>query len=155
MDANRVAKLVANGSSRVILAAAKYFGGEIVTGTPTGQTNTCAATLSCLLDVSGVFVGIEPGAPELAQILEKDHAWTRIAVGDPIKNGDVGVFVYSDRPEDRNLHHIYLVIDATNQASPLVADNQGNGAHHRPIRGGPMPGVGNDASPTNYLLRAT
>jgi hypothetical protein len=47
------------------------------------------------------------------------------------------------------------VIDATNQASPTVADNQGPGAHPRPVAGGPMPGVGNSASPTSYFLRAT
>lgn len=109
-------------------------------------------TLSCLLDFAGIDVGVRPEVVDLAPHLENDRAWARVNVGAPIIAGDVGVFISNSTSD---LHHIYLVIDATNQASPTVANNQGNGSHQRPVAGGAMPGIGNGASPTTYFLRAT
>lgn len=55
----------------------------------------------------------------------------------------------------KEIHRIYTVIDATNQANPLVAGNQGSGAHHRPVAEGVMCGISNPPSATNYFLRAS
>jgi len=152
MDIALIPALLALGQNPIALGGAKQIAGTVVNHNPGNMHNCCAATLSCMLDFAGIYVGIRPEVVDLAPHLEHERHWTRIAVGQPIQTGDVGVFISSAASD---LHHIYLIIDATNQALPLVADNQGLGAHHRPVAGGPMPGVGNSASPTTYFLRAT
>jgi hypothetical protein len=144
--------LVNFASNPPTLEGAKQIAGSVVNGDPTNTHDCCAATLSCLLDISGIYVGVREAVLDLAPYLESGRHWTRVNVGQTIMNGDVGVFISTDASD---IHHIYLVIDASNQANPIVADNQGPGAHPRPVAGGPMPGIPNDASPTSYFLRAT
>jgi hypothetical protein len=152
MDIARIAALVGLGSDPLALGGAKQIAGFVVNGDPANMHNCCAATLSSLLDIAGIYVGMREEVLDLAPYLEKHRQWSRIGVGGQIQNGDVGVFISSDASD---LHHIYLVIDASDQARPMVADNQGHGAHPRPVAGGAMPGVGNGASATSYFLRAT
>lgn len=152
MDAVRIPSLIGLGSDAFALAGAKQIAGTIVNNDPANMHDCCAATLSCLLDFSGIPVGVREAVLDLAPYLENERAWNRIAVGAGINDGDVGVFV-SNTP--LSLHHIYLVVDSTNQALPIVADNQGTGTHPRPVAGGPMPGIPNSASATTYFLRAT
>jgi hypothetical protein len=51
---------------------------------------------------------------------------------------------------DEDTHHIYLVVNADNQDTPIIADNQLAGIHPRPLAGDPK----QNFSPTTYLLRA-
>lgn len=132
-----------------VLQYAKNIGTAIVDG----PHNHCAATLSALLVFVGIYpVGLgtgsgdlEPQVTKLAFDLEQRRHWTRIALGEPIIPGDVGVVLAS-----ADVHHIYLVVDATNQKIPIIADNQLDGIHARPLAGDPA----KNFSPTNYLLRA-
>jgi hypothetical protein len=126
---------------------------NIATAIVNGPANHCAATLSSLLVFVGIFpVGagtgagdLEPRVVELAFDLSNRRGWAGIAVGSPISPGDVGVVMTDD-----GTHHIYLVVDATNQKVPIIADNQLAGIHARPLAGDPK----QNFSPTKYLLRA-
>ena len=155
MDGEKVAALVANGSDPAMLDKAKRFAGNFVWGDPRKQTNTCAATLSFLLDQSGIDVGVEDAVVALAATLESKRGWGRINDLTEPQIGDIGVFAYDAQGFDEGIHHIYLVIGTPDPASPLVADNQGAGSHQRPVNGGAMAGIKTIASPTNYFLRAT
>ncbi len=150
-DKDKVGALLALGRNPTALAGAKQIAGIVVNRDPNNMHNCCAATLSCLMDFSGMLVGLREEVVDLAPHIEHVRGWGRIAVDQPIRDGDIGVFVGGDAS---HLHHIYLVLDATDQASPLIADNQGSGAHRRPVKGGAMQGVSNSASPTTYFLRA-
>src|SRR5579885_1745384 len=96
-------------------------------------------------------VNLEPGAIPLAKKLMK-RGWKKTLVKDipnkPFVAGDVGVV-----DDGKGTHHIYLVIDATDQKHPKVADNQAP-PHSRPVAGGHMEGIKNAATPTSYFLRA-
>jgi hypothetical protein len=151
MDLANIPALLALGRNPDALGGARQIAGTIVNSDPNNMHDCCAATLSCLLDFAGIDVGVREGVIDLAPYLQNTRGWAQIAVGSPISDGDVGVFISAAVAD---LHHIFLIIDSTNQATPTVADNQGAGAHPRPIAGGAMPGVG-AASPTTYLLRAT
>lgn len=126
---------------------------NIATAIVDGPKNHCAATLSALLVFVGIFPkgggtgtgDLEPWVPTLAWDLESRRGWSQIAVGQTIASGDVGVVLV-----DQNTHHIYLVVDARDQSSPMIADNQLAGVHARPLAGDPA----QDFSPTSYLLRA-
>lgn len=132
---------------------------NIATAIVNGPHNHCAATLSALLVFSGIYPNgggtgsgdLEPWVPALAFDLEKRRGWSRIAYdkqagpAQAIGPGDVGVVLV-----DANTHHIYLVLDATDQASPLIADNQLGGPHKRSLAGDPAQSF----SPTSYFLRA-
>jgi hypothetical protein len=95
---------------------------NIATAIVNGPANHCAATLSSLLVFVGIYpVGagtgtgdLEPRVVSLAFDLENRRGWTRIALGGPISRGDVGVVLTDD-----GTHHIYLVVDATNQTVPV------------------------------------
>jgi hypothetical protein len=152
MDADRLQVLITLSADGYSLGGAKQIAGTIVNNDPSNMHNCCAATMSCLLDFAGIYVGVREAVTDLAPYLENERLWQRVNAAAPIQNGDVGVFLAANGAE---LHHIYLVIDATDPANPVVADNQGPGAHVRPVAGGAMPGVGNAASPTSYFLRAT
>ena len=126
---------------------------NIATAIVNGPANHCAATLSSLLVFIGIYpVGagtgsgdLEPLVVKLAFDLENRRGWTRIALGSRISAGDVGVVL-----TEQGTHHIYLVVDATNQTVPIIADNQLAGVHARPLAGDPT----QNFSPTKYLLRA-
>jgi hypothetical protein len=126
---------------------------NIATAIVSGPANHCAATLSSLLVFVGIYPNgggtgtgdLEPWVPSLAWDLEKRRGWDRINVGQQVVPGDVGVVLV-----DADTHHIYIIVDATNQAVPVIADNQLAGIHPRPLAGDPA----QNFSPTNYLLRA-
>jgi hypothetical protein len=136
-------------SSQDVLNYARNIGTAIVDG----PANHCAATLSALLVFIGIFPNgggtgkgdLEPLVVNLAWDLEKRRRWVKVTLGQPIIPGDVGVVLV-----DQDTHHIYLVVDATNQTAPIIADNQLAGIHARPLAGDPA----QNFSPTNYLLRA-
>jgi hypothetical protein len=126
---------------------------NIATAIVNGPANHCAATLSALLVFVeiypyGAFNGtgdLQPWVPTLAYDLENRRGWTRYAVGTVIAPGDVGVVILAS-----GVHHIYLVIDTSDQAEPLIADNQDPGLHPRAVVGDPA----HSQSPTSYFLRA-
>ena len=125
---------------------------NIATAIVSGPANHCAATLSALLVFVGIYpIGggtgsgdLQPWVPTLAFDLEERRGWTRVPVGPGIAKGDVCVVLAS-----ATTHHIYLVVDPSDPANPLIADNQGAGMHQRPVAGD-----GANYSPTNFFLRA-
>jgi Domain of unknown function (DUF1906) len=136
-------------SAPEVLQYAKNIGTAVVDG----PKNHCAATLSALLVFIGIFPNgrgsgsgdLEPAVVQLDWDLKHRRGWSTIPLGQPIAVGDVGVVLAS-----ASVHHIYLVVDATDQAIPLIADNQLSGVHARPVAGDPA----RSFSPTNYFLRA-
>jgi hypothetical protein len=129
-----------------------HYGQNIATAIVDGPDNHCAATLSALLVFVGIFPkgggtgtgDLQPWVPSLAFDLEKRRGWRRIEIGAPIQSGDVGVVLLTS-----GVHHIYLVVDATNQAQPLIADNQAPALHTRTVAGDPA----HNWSPTSFFLR--
>jgi hypothetical protein len=125
---------------------------NIATAVVSGPSNHCAATLSALLVFVGIYPNgagtgsgdLEPWVPSLAYDLEQRRNWTKIATTDVFNSGDVGVVIV-----DSNTHHIYLVIDASDQTMPLVADNRETSIHRRAVAGDLVSGW----SPTTYFLR--
>jgi hypothetical protein len=150
-DRKTVPELISVGRNPHALGGAKQIAGSVVHHNPENQYDTCAATLSCLLDFSGIYVGVREGVLDLASHLEHNRGWVRVRVDEQIAEGDIGVVIVGP---GSSIHHIYLVVDASSQTVPIVADNQGRGIHPRPVAGGDMPGVGNSAAPTSYFLRA-
>jgi hypothetical protein len=126
---------------------------NIATAIVDGPSNHCAATLSALLVFVGIFpIGLGDGSGDLEPLvlslagdLQNRRGWTQIPLGQRFENGDVGVVIAPG-----NVHHIYLVVDSTNQNSPIIADNQLSGIHARPVAGDPA----QNFSPTSYFLRA-
>lgn len=111
--------------------------------------NHCAITMSSMLVFYDLFpVKIYAGQGNLVPDVHTlsthliDHGWSRVQLGHAIEEGDLGVVW-----EDKGFHHIYLVLDATDQEKLLVADNQGP-AHIRPVKGG------GSFSPTDFFQRA-
>jgi hypothetical protein len=133
-------------------AGVLVYAQNIATAIVDGPANHCAATLSALLVFVAIFPNgggtgsgdLEPWVPALAFDLEKRRGWLHINIGAPIQNGDVGVVILAS-----GVHHIYFVVDATNQLEPLVADNQAPVLHFRAIAGDPA----QNWSPTSYFLR--
>jgi hypothetical protein len=133
-------------------AAVLTYGQNIATAIVNGPANHCAATLSALLVFVGIFPNgggtgsgnLEPWVPSLSFDLEKRRGWQRINLGAPIQTCDVGVVML-----DTGVHHIYLVVDATNQAQPQIADNQAATLHIREVAGDPA----RNWSPTSFFLR--
>ena len=128
------------------------YGQNIATAIVEGPANHCAATLSALLVFVGVYPNgggtgsgdLEPWVPSLAFDLEKRRTWGRVEIGSTIQNGDVGVVIL-----DSGVHHIYLVVDATDQTLPVIADNQATSLHPRAVPGD----LGQNWSPTSFFLR--
>jgi hypothetical protein len=136
-------------SSPEVLQYAKNIGTAIVDG----PANHCAATLSALLVFVGIFPkgggtgsgDLEPEVVKLDFDLQHRRGWTKISLGQKIQVGDVGVVMAG-----AGVHHIYLIVDPTNQSVPVIADNQLSGVHPRPIAGDAT----QNFSPTSYFLRA-
>jgi hypothetical protein len=126
---------------------------NIATAVVSGPANHCAATLSALLIFVGIFPNgfgdgsgdLQPLVLLLAGDLQNRRGWTRIPLGRRIETADVGVVIAPG-----NVHHIYMVVDSTNQSLPMIADNQLAGIHGRPVAGDPA----QNFSPTSYFLRA-
>lgn len=152
-DRERLQDLIKLGSDAYALGGAKQIAGAVVNRDPANQHDTCAATLSCILNFAGIYVGVREAVLDLAACME-NREWRRIQVGQQIAEGDIGVVIVDPNSPAHQLHHIYLVVDASNQSAPDVADNQGNGIHSRPVGGGAMTGVSNSADATSYFLRA-
>lgn len=120
--------------------------------------NHCAITMSSLLIFNqlypvGIYKGrenLQAGALDLAKDL-KGHGWKATNLADiakePFDAGDIGVV-----DDGHGTHHIYLILDASDQKNPKIADNQAP-PHKRPVEGGQMNGVGG-ATVTKYFLRA-
>lgn len=129
------------------------FARNIATAIVAGPKNHCAATLSALLVFVGIFpVGrgtgsgdLEPSVVTLDMDLRSRKGWVKIPLGEQIYAGDVGVVLAG-----HGVHHIYLVLDASDQSVPIIADNQLDGSHPRPVAGDPS----KNFSPTSYFLRA-
>ncbi|MDN2700854.1 hypothetical protein O0881_02465 [Janthinobacterium sp. SUN100] len=149
MDYEMVQKLVPGDGNLQMLRsaltpaltrAAKYL------GLATAQTPLelgCAATLSALLDGSGIELGMESGAGNLVRKLKK-RGWTMIAVGQQVP-GDVGVTVDNTLPVGAD--HLYLVAQLVSSDTVLVADNQESNLHTRNVGPG-------ERTRTEYFLRA-
>lgn len=125
---------------------------NIATTIVQGPAHHCAATLSSLLVFTGIYPNgggtgsgdLEPYVPYLVYDLEHRRQWSKVDVSAQILSGDVGVVLV-----DADTHHIYLVMDVTDETNPLIADNQGVSFHQRPVAGN-----GANYSPTNYFLRS-
>jgi len=149
-DLDNVTSLVATLQEDI---AVLTYAQNIATAIVNGPANHCAATLSALLVFGGIYPygafngsgDLQPWVPTLAYDLENRRGWTRYAVGSLIAPGDVGVVILSS-----GVHHIYLVTDPSDQAEPLIADNQDAGLHPRVVAGAPA----HSQSPTSYFLRA-
>ena len=142
-DADKVAKLVQLGSTRVGLAAARAAAAQMLDIYP---RLGCAAHLSALLNSAGVTVKPTRGAQRLVDRLE-DRGWSRIGVGEQ-QPGDVGVTF--DRDTSRpGADHAYLVIQNIDGDKMMIADNQNDQdrPHERWASGG-------GKTKTNYFLRA-
>ena len=154
MDKDNIQLLIEYGSTPGVLQAAQLIAGGIVDQDPYSIHNTCATTLSLLMNMAQIDVGIEPAVLTLVSTLRKRN-WYAFHTPDTFNQtigteleicaGDVGVFVGSDK------HHVYLVIDASDQSKPLIADNQAREPHDRPVRGD----TDEDISQTTYFFRAT
>lgn len=126
---------------------------NIATAIVSGPANHCAATLSALLVFFGIYPygafsgngDLQPWVPTLAFDLQSRQGWSQVASGAAIESGDVGVVLLSS-----GVHHIYLVVDATDQLQPVIADNQSPNLHMRTVAGDPA----QNWSPTSYFLRA-
>ena len=106
----------------------------------------CAATLSALLQLAGLDVGLENGAGNLVAVLEEPagRGWIRVDVGQQ-RSGDVGVTF--DRRDPPGADHVYLVAHVLDSDRMLIADNQARDLHTRLASGG-------GKTPTAYFLRA-
>ncbi|WP_433985227.1 hypothetical protein RBB78_24805 (plasmid) [Tunturiibacter empetritectus] len=131
-----------------VLTYAQNIGNAIVDG----PANHCAATLSALLTFAGIYPNaidtssgnLEPWVPYLVNDLETNLNWTKLAPSSGFNKGDVGVVMMD------TVHHVYLVVDATDQAMPTVADNRNPAPHQRAVAGDATLGW----SPTSFFLRA-
>ena len=88
---------------------------------------------------------------DLAAHLENDRGWVRIKVGRQIMEGDIGVVIVG---HGSSIHHIYVVLDASNQTDTIVADNQGRGYQPSSRGGRRSAGRGTFGRRDNYFLRA-
>jgi hypothetical protein len=141
MDSDHIQQLISIGGSVDGFADAQATAKQNLPGFP---HNGCAATLSALLGQAGIDVPMTLGAGHLAEILEGDRGWQRIAVGEQ-QPGDVGVtFDNSDPP---GADHIYLVVEALDEDEMVIADNQATVTHQRFASG-------HGKTATEYFLRA-
>jgi hypothetical protein len=130
-----------------------HYARNIATAIIDGPKNHCAVTLSAPLVFIGVYPNVkgigagdlEPEVIKLDWDLRRRRGWRKIPLGEKIEIGDVGVVL-----TEHDAHHIYLVIDPTDQSAPTFADNQLNGPHARAVAGDSAKSL----SPTNYFLRA-
>ena len=134
------------------------FAQNVASAVVASAANHCAATMSGMLVFNQVYpVGVYKGYSNIEQAvlpLAKElsnNGWIRTNVAEikskPFEAGDLGVV-----DDGKGTHHIYLVLDASDQKQPLIADNQAP-PHKRPVSGGSMPGIGG-ATATLYFLRA-
>jgi hypothetical protein len=150
MDKDHIAKLIEIGSSPKDLAEAQRIAAKALAaaGQPPFPHNGCAATLSALLQLSGINVPMTLGAGKLTHILGgqiNSRHWDHIPVGDQ-QAGDVGVCFDND-PKVPGADHIYLVVKRVDADEMVIADNQLATTHRRFASG-------KGKTPTEYFLRA-
>jgi hypothetical protein len=155
MDSNDIPKLIANANSPQALAQAQAQATQalIIVGVKFPH-NACAATLSALLQASGINVPMTLGAGKLAHILGgsiNSRNWTHIPVGQQ-RAGDVGV-CFDDDTSIPGSDHVYLVAEAINHDEMIIADNQ-KPTKHRRCASGKDCGEGKKTA-TEYFLRAS
>jgi hypothetical protein len=151
LDKDQIPKLLEIAKSREGLAEAQRIAAKALADAhePPFPKNGCAATLSALLELSGINVKMTLGAGRLAhmlggQINSTGRRWDHIAVGDQ-QAGDVGVTF--DEGGTPGADHIYLVVQRINGDEMLIADNQAKTTHRRFASG-------RGKTPTEYFLRA-
>jgi hypothetical protein len=148
-DAERIADLIRVGSDSALLQHAQHeaarkllkFDGEIY------PADGCAITLSCELQAAGVAIPDTFQALTMVALLEK-RGWKKVAVGDPLRPGDVGTTCYGGVAH-HGVDHVYLVLRPVNANENVIADNQRHAPHLRSVSGHP-----DGKSPTRMFLRA-
>jgi hypothetical protein len=150
MDQSKIPKLIECASSSAGLTEARRQAAEAlgVSAKPKPITNGCAATLSALMQLSGISIPMTLGAGKLANRLGgsiNSRRWESIAVGHQ-HPGDVGVTF--DNGGNPGADHIYLVLKRLNADDMMIADNQDKVPHKRAASG-------KGKTPTDYFLRAT
>jgi hypothetical protein len=129
MDDEHVEELVRIGGEPDGLARARAIAAKALAdaGLPPFPHNACAATLSAMLQLSGIDVKMSLGAGKLAYMLggvgASSRHWVHILVGDQ-KPGDVGV-TFDEDPSIPGADHIYRVVERIDADVMIVADNQG------------------------------
>ncbi|UTH74468.1 hypothetical protein [Chromobacterium sp. IIBBL 290-4] len=149
MDRQQIPFLLNYAKDPNCLGFARLAANGIVSHDRMAQESLCAATLSLLLDMARINVGVINDVVSLSTELRR-RGWDVIRTpdtaecgSDAISEGDVGVQISSLR------HHIYVVVDAHDQTLPEVADNEAIKAHPHQVTGGET------VPQTTYFLRAT
>jgi hypothetical protein len=155
MDQDRIPPLIETGKSAEGLTKAQKIAAKALAaaGEPPFPHNGCAATLSALLQLSGIGVPMTLGAGKLAHILGgqvSSRGWEHIKIGQQ-SAGDVGVTF--DEGGNAGADHIYLVLQPIDGDEMVIADNQRPTPHRRAASGKDL-GEGGK-TPTEYFLRAT
>jgi len=151
MDSIHIPALIANANSTAAIAHAQATAAAALhTVGVVFPHNACAATLSALLQDSGINVPMTFGAGKLAHILGGQvggRNWTHIHLGQQ-QAGDVGVCFDNTLPSGAD--HIYLVasVNPSNPDDMMIADNQAPTTHRRFASG-------HGKTPTDYFLRAS
>lgn len=148
-DHGCIPELIKIASSNSSLAQAQQIAAKALSdaGEPPFPHNACAATLSALLEMSGIDVPMTLGAGRLAYRLGgqiNSRGWQHIPVGGQTP-GDIGVTF--DLGGNPGADHIYLVVKRINDDEMMIADNQAKTIHQRFA-------LGHGKTPTDYFLRA-
>ncbi|POA99368.1 hypothetical protein C2134_07285 [Chromobacterium sinusclupearum] len=149
MDRQQIPLLINYASNPNCLGVARLAAGGIVGHARRGDENLCAATLSLLLDMAQINVGVINDVLELTCELRR-RGWDVIRTPDTaesgndlLSSGDIGVLISTCH------NHMYLVVNAGDQAEPEVADSQSLCPYPRRVMGG------NAVPQTTFFLRAT
>jgi hypothetical protein len=149
-DKNHIQRLIQIAGSTSGLSQAQRTAAKALSdaGEPPFPHNGCAATLSALLEVSGIDVPMTLGAGRLAYRLGgqiNSRGWQHIPVGSQ-QPGDVGVTF--DLGGNPGADHIYLALECRDKDKMLIADNQARAPHPRSASGS------DGKTPIDYFLRA-
>ncbi|QEL54646.1 hypothetical protein [Chromobacterium paludis] len=149
MDRLQIPLLINYASNPNCLGVARLAAGGIVGHERLGGETLCAATLSLLLDMARINVGVIHDVIGLTVELKK-RGWNVIrtpdtaeAGNDMLSSGDIGVLIGSE------YKHIYLVVNAGNPSRPEVADSQSLSPHPQWVNGG------SSVPQTSFFLRAS
>jgi len=144
-DGGAIDKLVALGSNPQSLRAAQAIAAQrlLASDREVIPHDSCAITLSVLMQQAGIEVSDTFPAIELGQALQR-RGWKRIPVGRQ-QRGDAGSTC--GPVAHHEIDHIYLVQRDVNDDEMAIADNQETSPHFRFASG-------NSKSPTTFFLRA-
>lgn len=150
MDQNCIGMLISNGSNIEELKKAQEIARQALqTVGEVFPRNGCAATLSALLQMSGVDIKMTLGAGKLVYLLGGSYnsrGWQHIPVGKQ-QAGDVGVCFDNCPPAGSD--HVYLVLECIDSDRMMIADNQKPEKHQRSASGAC------GETQTEYFLRAS